>query len=142
MTKTELKKINTYEEFITFCKKNGLNPIVDIGGRGGKLGVYSSGLASLLKINDYDIPSKIGAYCNYLGGGLRGAITCSDGFQNHGVPKRKAEILDEFCEMCKRVYQNVEDEDGMNDEVDGDGEINWEAKGTNASRNAGIVSAY
>ena len=142
MNKTELKKINTYEEFESFCKDNGLNPIVDIGGRGGKLGVHGSTLASAIGVNEYNIPNKVGAFCNYLGGGLRGAVSCSNGFQNHGVPKRKAELLDAFCEMCKRVYENVENESGMNDEFDEDGEINWEAKGTNASRNAGIVSAY
>lgn len=142
MNKTELKKINTYEQFEALCKKYGLVSIVDIGGRGGKLGVHGSTLASAIGVREYSIPNKVGAYCNYLGGGLRGAICCTDGFENHGVPKRKAELLNAFSEMCKRVYQNIEDEDGMNDEVDGDGETNWEAKGTNASRIAGIVSAY
>jgi hypothetical protein len=142
MNKTELKKINTYEQFEALCKKYRLYPVVDIGGRGGKLGVDGANLAVEVGVKEYHIPSKVGAYCNYLGGGLRGAICCTDGFENHGVPKRKAELLNAFSEMCKRVYQNVEDEDGMNDEEDEDGETNWEALGTNASRDAGIVSAY
>lgn len=142
MRKSDIKKIKNYNQFEQFCKQHNLSIIMDISYRGGKLGVYGSDIARELNISENSIPSKVGAFCNYLGGGLRGAISCTSGFQNHGVPKRKAELLDEFCEMCKRVYENVEDEDGMNDEFDENGEINWETKGTNASRNAGIVSAY
>lgn len=142
MRKSDIKKIKNYNQFEQFCKQHNLSIIMDISYRGGKLGVYGSDIARELNISENSIPSKVGAFCNYLGGGLRGLICCSTGFASNGVPEKKAELLEEISKMCKRVYENVEDEDGMNDEFDENGEINWETKGTNASRNAGIVSAY
>lgn len=142
MRKSDIKKIKTYNQFEKFCREHNLSIVCDISYRGGTLGVYSGGLAEELNISESLLPRKVGAYCNYLGGGLRGSICCTNGFASHGVPKRKAELLDEFSEMCKRVYESVENEEHMNDEELPNGETNWEAKGTNASRLAGVVSGF
>ncbi len=111
----------------------------DIGGRGGSVHYSCSDVAEHFSVDADKLTPKIGAYTNYLGGGLRGSIT---GSQVRGLSKRKTALVEALINACVRAYQNAEDELGMNDEEDEDGDINWEAKGTNAARGAGIVSAY
>jgi NADH:ubiquinone oxidoreductase subunit D len=76
-------------------------------------------------------------YCNYLGGGLRGAI--APGGYNKDVPVRVAKKIDDFCVVCKERYQEIEkswaeDPEAYTDE--------WTEEGTQRCREAGIVSAY
>lgn len=137
ITITQLKKVNTRED----AEALGLGRlIIDISYRGGGVGFSGSAVASHFKIDTSDLPRNFGAACNYLGGGVRGAITGS-GF-NRNLPERKVKLLTALQDAMVRVYESIEDENSLNDEVDEDGEINWDAKATNLSRNAGIVSAY
>jgi hypothetical protein len=110
----------------------------DISYRGGGLGFYSSKVAEVIGLSESDLPSKFGAGCNYLGGGIRGSIFPS-GF-NTEIQGRKKQLLETIAEACVRVYKNLETESGMND--DDDDEQNWEAIATQAARNSGIISAY
>ena len=136
-TLTKLKKVNSIEELEAL--KIGLL-FYDIGCRGGNVGYSGATIAEHFNIGERLLPSKFGAYTNYLGGGIRGAITTSS-FDTR-ITGRKLSLLTALAEACKRAYQNAEDEAGMNDEQDDDGEINWDAKATNAARRAGTVSAY
>ena|SRR3972149_5795410 len=131
----EVKKIKTYDQLEKFCKDNGIAMEVGISYRGGNLGVYGSDLAEYLNICEGDLPRYYGAYCNYLGGGVRGSIVGS-GYNNE-VPKRIANWLEEFADACKRVYEYIENEDNLNDDYP-DGSTNWDARATKGSRNAGI----
>ena len=113
----------------------------EINHRGGGLGFLASDVVVALdgKISESDIPRKYGCGCNYLGGGVRGAVTVSG--YNKSVGASVAKILDALAEACKRAYINAEDEIGFNDDYE-DGETNWDAEATRASRVAGVVSAY
>jgi len=110
----------------------------DISYRGGGLGFYASNVAEAVGVSVGDLPSKFGAGCNYLGGGVRGSIFSSN--FNPSVTGRKRQLLEAIAEACVRVYENLENEESMND--DSDDEPNWDARATKASRKAGIVSAY
>ena len=132
----KLKAVNTVEDFAEL----GLDrPIYEIGGRGGNFGFSGQSVGNLLDIDPDYLPRNLGAYCNYLGGGLRGAIVVSN--YSKSITGEKKALLDEFLAACKRVYQNIEDESGMNSDYE-DGETNWEAAGTKATRAAGVVRAY
>jgi len=76
-----------------------------------------------------------------MGGGIRGSVFPS-GYNTIAVRGRKAKLLDALAAACVRVYEDIENEDCMNDEEYGDGDINWDAKATNAVRRSGITSAY
>lgn len=110
---------------------------VDIGNRGGGLGFDAGAVAEMIGVDIDDMPRKYGAYCNYLGGGIRGAVSGS-GFNTSNITGRKAGLMTELANACVRVYLNLE----ALEEQDEDGEINWDAKATNAARQAGIKSAY
>lgn len=137
VTMKQLKKASTIEDLedleigSVYC---------DISHRGGGIGFYGSDVAEHFDVDQTLLPPKFGAGCNYLGGGLRGSI-----FPSNFSPKIKGEkemLLRELANACVRAYKNAENETGMNDETDEDGETNWDALGTKASRNAGIESAY
>lgn len=134
LTVSELKKAHAIHDLEGF----GLRLQYEIGGRGGNVGFSGEKLAELLEIEENWLPRNYGAYCNYLGGGIRGSISGSG--YSPDIPTRKARILDELAAACKRAYINAEN--GMNDETDENGETNWDAVATNASRKAGVVSAY
>jgi hypothetical protein len=136
-TITLLKKVETLEQLEAL--KIG-NIDYDLSYRGGYLGFRSSAVAEHFKCDDYLLPNKFGAYCNYLGGGIRGSVVPS----NFGkLPKRKTELLKALGEACVRVYINLENENNMNNEYDEySGEPNWEAMGTNRARLKGIVSGF
>lgn len=134
----EISQINTYEDLESFAKQYELRANCDISYRGGGVGVYSEGLCNLLGLLSNQLPRSYGAGCNYLGGGVRGAIFTS-GYDDN-IPSNKAEFLDAFGEAMKRVYRSIEDEEGMNE--DSEEEPNWDARCTKASREAGIKSAY
>lgn len=131
----EIRKAKTIEDL----ENLGLGPVdCDISYRGGGLGFYGSNVARALKINDSFLPRKFGAGCNYLGGGVRGSIFPS-GF-NSCLTGRKRQLLEAIADACVRVYENLENESGMNDDSDDD--PNWDARATKGSREAGIISAY
>src|SRR3990170_5491134 len=70
-----LKKAQTIEDL----KSLEIGKIdYEISHRGGSLGFYGSDIAGYLEIDADLLPRKFGAYCNYLGGGLRGCICTSD----------------------------------------------------------------
>lgn len=113
---------------------------IDISHRGGGLGFHSSDIARHFEINESDLPRYFGAGCNYLGGGLRGSIFPSG--YSKAVIGKTAKKLDAIAAACVRVYENLESETGVNDETYEDGDINWDAIGTRASRAAGVESGY
>lgn len=133
----DLKAVNTIEDL-----ENLVIGAVDyeIGYRGGHCGFRGVDVAEHFEVSEYHLPIKFGAFCNYLGGGMRGSI-CGSGFSNK-IAKRKAKLLIELENACKRVYENIENYGGLNDDEDEGGEINWDTKATKGARNAGIKSAY
>lgn len=117
----------------------GLGPVdCNISCRGGGLGFYSSNIANALKIGESNLPRKFGAGCNYLGGGVRGSIFAST--FNSKITGRNRQLLEAIADACIRVYENLENESGMNDDSDDD--PNWDARATQGSRKAGVISAY
>ncbi|NQT22342.1 MAG: hypothetical protein HQ579_02770 [Candidatus Omnitrophica bacterium] len=112
--------------------------VYDIGCRGGSLGFYGSDVAEFAGCSESDLPGKYGCYCNYLGGGVRGAVVAS-GYSGK-VGAKAAKLLDAIAEACKTAYVNAEN--GLNDEVYEDGDINWDALATQSARKSGMVSAY
>ena len=118
VTKTQLKKCNTIEDL----KQLGIgNVYVDISHRGGGIGFYAENVAEHFNVHNGYLPRKFGAGCNYMGGGIRGSIFPSTFCQL--IKGRKAEMLTALAETCVRVYENTENENGMNDEEDSDGDI-------------------
>ena len=113
--------------------------VVDISTRGGGLGFHRTDIAKLINVSEMDLPRKYGAGCNYLGGGVRGAIFASG--YNKIITGRKAVMLDEIAKACIRVYEWIENTSTMNTE-EIDGETNWDAMATNSARRAGTISAY
>lgn len=137
LTLTNLKKIQTLAEL----KELELgNPIYDIGDRGGHLGFSGHKVAEKVGVNQMYLPKNYGVYCNYLGGGIRGALTPS-GFDVM-ITGRKKQLLEALAEACKRVYNDIELELGLFDDTDEDGETNWNNVATKKVRESGIVSGY
>ncbi len=139
-TLKQIKAVQTTEDLQAL---NLGRVIVDISHRGGGVGINGSQLAEALEISDHLLPRNYGAGCNYLGGGVRGKIFPS-GYSKE-ITGKTAKILDELGKAAVRVYQNIEDENEMNNEDSEDGDINWDAKATNAVRKAGgpgAISGY
>ena len=134
-----LKAINAIQTPEDFCSIGLPLDVINISERGGYLGFSISSLDTFLDISSVYLPGHVGAYCNYLGGGLRGTIQTSN--YSDKITGRKKQLLDAILQACKRVYINIESESGLTSETD-DGETNWENTGTNACRAAGINSAY
>jgi len=133
----DLKKVETYKDL----EGLGIGKVYcDISHRGGGVGFYSSNIAKWLDVSEGDLPKNFGAGCNYLGGGLRGGIFPSN-FSDR-ITGKKEKILQELARACVRVYENIENGSGLNDEEYSDGDTNWEALGTKRSRKSGIISAY
>jgi len=131
----DLRNVQTIEDLESL---NIGNVQYDINHRGGYVGFMGDTIADYFNINPNDLPPKFGAYVNYLGGGVRGAVAVS-GF-NPTLSKNKRKVLGELGAACKRVYINLEIELGlMSDDEDNP---NWDAEATQAARNAGIISAY
>lgn len=121
----------------------------DITHRGGTYGVRIDDALKIagttreeLEAAGAHLPVRLGAFCNYLGGGVRGAVTgiSVQDMLDHNVPEKVAKKLGALIEAAKVRY--IELENGMNDEEDANGEPNWDAMATNAARKAGTVSAY
>lgn len=121
----------------------------EIGYRGGHYTMTAELALELVGIiGDYFdeylelLPENFGVGCNYLGGGLRGALMATgnqDTFQDKGFSKVIATKLAKLAEACKNRYLDLEG--AMNDE-ENEGETNWEAVGTNAMRAKGVIRAY
>lgn len=126
----DLKKVKTYEDL----ENLGIGRIYcDISHRGGGIGFYSDDVRNYfdnfgLYIDSVDLPNKFGAYCNYLGGGIRGSI-CVSGFNDklwQKGTKRIARLLEELQEACRRVYENIDNEEIENDVMTGIVRVNQE----------------
>jgi hypothetical protein len=104
----------------------------DIGGRGGHVAFTSRDVSEAFGIRYEQLTSKVGAYTNYLGGGIRSSVMQSE---FHRIKdKRKQRLVEELTLACKRAYLNAEDEMHLNDEEYEDGDINWDAKATNINK--------
>jgi hypothetical protein len=136
-TLKELRAVNTAEDLESL---NIGRLEYEISYRGGNLGFSGNSIANEFEVETWQLPGHFGAYCNYLGGGLRGSI-CTSNFSDT-INGKKADLLNELAEACKRAYENIEAESGLIDTEDEDGETNWENLGTQNCRNAGIISAY
>lgn len=137
VTRKQLQEVNTLEEL----EDLGIGYVsYDIGHRGGGVGFYSSDVSEHFGVPDYYLPRKFGAGCNYLGGGIRGSVFTSN--FDEEIQGEERELLEELAQACVRVYIDLENESGLNDEVDEDGETNWDAMATNAVRQSGQRSAY
>lgn len=133
---------NKYYKILLDLEDSG-DVIYDISHRGGNYGVSASKLGDIIpKLGGWadNLPKNVGAYCNYLGGGLRGSICMSD-FDSR-IPKTLANEIVKFTKACKQRYLDIENGTGLNDETYPDGDTNWDAIGSNRSRDAGIKSAY
>ena len=137
---TPIKQIREVETLADLQALNIGQVIYDIGHRGGNLGFSGAAVAEHFDLDSGLLPRNFGAYCNYLGGGIRGSVSAST-FSNQ-ITGRKAKLLIALGEACVRAYKSVEDENGQNDEEYPDGDTNWDAVATKAARNAGIQSAY
>src|SRR3972149_12025311 len=108
-TLKEIKKIKSYKNLENL---NIGKIICDVGYNGGNLGFQREDISKYFEIDIDDLPEKFGAYCNYLGGGLRGSI-CASTFSDR-IKGRKVELLIEFGKACIRVYKTIENETGLN----------------------------
>ena len=136
-TLKELRAVQTIDDL----EELGIGRVYcDISHRGGGVGFYQSDVAEHFNVDSTLLPRHFGAGCNYLGGGLRGAIFASN-FSDR-IKGTKASLLKELAQACVRAYQNAENGTGLNDDEYPDGDTNWEALGTKMNRQAGIRSAY
>lgn len=110
----------------------------EVNYRGGALGFRGSEVAGAIGVCEHLLPRNFGAWVNYLGGGIRGAI-CTSNYSPEITGRKKA-LLDALIDACKRAYKSAEDEMNLNAEEDEDGETNWDAVATNATRRAGVKS--
>ena len=133
----EIREVQTLEQLLGLAGSNDLNVLYDIGYRGGYVAFYGYEIAALLKISPDELTNKVGAYCNYLGGGIRGSVCVSP--TDRVKSARNKALIDELAEACRRAYLNAED-DGQDDGDDED--AYWNRLGTEAARRAGIESAY
>jgi hypothetical protein len=135
ITLKQIKKCNTVEDLNAL----GLGTVsYDLSERGGYVGFRSSVVAEAFDIPEHELTPKIGAYSNYLGGGVRGSIKTSES-SKVSVPVKRARV-DALAQACMRSYMSLEDEVGMNDDFEDD--INWNARATQAARHHGVTSAY
>ena len=135
----KLNKIQTLEDLEALQDEIG-SLDYDIGYRGGHLGFSGSDVAEYIGVEDYQLSGGYGCGCNYLGGGVRGAIFAS-GYSKE-ITAGKAKWLDALAEACIRVYNWIEQGEGLQTEEYPDGDTNWDNIATNKSRRAGVVSAY
>lgn len=115
----------------------------NISRRGGGIGIYRKDLAELIsKHFDIDVewlavrlPKYFGAGCNYLGGGVRGAIYPSDFDKSiYEEYPEIAEVLEEIADLAIEEYERIEEEILEEDE--------WSELATKEARKRGIISAY
>ena len=137
VTLDKLKSVNTLEELETL----GIGKVfIDISHRGGGIGFYSNDVSEHFGVPEFYLPRKFGAGCNYLGGGIRGSIFPSN-FDDQ-IQGEERELLEELGNACVRVYEDIENENGLNDDEYEDGDTNWDAIATKKVRENGTTSAY
>lgn len=134
MNKKQIDTIQTPEDFTNILGFSLCT--IEVSYRGGGVGFSSHDAEKYLNIPSNFLPRHNGVYCNYLGGGLRGAIS----FSNYSpkITGRKKQLFDAILKACQRIYLYLESP--LNEEIDG--ETNCDAIGTAAARRAGIKSAY
>lgn len=132
-----LNDANSIEELESILEADA---IVDISYRGGGLGFHARDVARLAEVDSDFLPGKFGAFCNYLGGGLRGRIVGSD--WDSEIEGKSRDILEALSKACVRAYETAEHEAGLLEDEDEDGETNWENIGTKKARAAGVISGY
>ncbi len=135
-----IRKFNKVQTYDDLKNLNIGNVFCDISHRGGNVGFASLDVAKYINVANHLLSRKVGAYCNYLGGGMRGSIVGSS--YSGEIKSNKREVLDALIDACKRVYKSIEDECHLNDEEYEDGDTNWDAIATKESRKSGVVSAY
>lgn len=89
----------------------------DISYRGGSLKVSVSNI-----FPDQEEGHYIGAYQNYLGGGMAGAIQSGASFNYLTLSKKDQKIYQELANACKEYFYNVNNgggDDYMQEEVTG-----------------------
>ena len=119
ITLKDLKKVKTYDDL----ENLGIGRVYcNISYRGGGIGFYAEDVARAFDVCESDLPSKFGAGCNYLGGGLRGSIFASD-FSKE-ITGRKARLLEELGKACIRVYDNIDNEEIEDDVMSGIARVN------------------
>lgn len=137
ITIKQLKKVKTIEDLqdlnIGFVE-------YEVGHRGGFVAISGKNVSEAFGIPEWQLTGRVGAYVNYLGGGLRGDVVTSEYSRVEG--DRKIQLIEELLEACRRVYINTENGLGMNEEHYEDGDANWEAIGTARVRAAGITRGY
>ena len=74
----------------------------DVSYRGGSLKVDVSEL-----FETGDEPAIMGAYQNYLGGGMAGAIQTGRQFDISGFNKKQAKLYETMSEACKRYFYDL-----------------------------------
>lgn len=132
----QLKAVNTLDDLRVVAHEHDMTLLYDIGGRCQHIAFYASDVALEMGIDAGQLPNKVGAYSNYLGGGIRGAICVTE---THRVSDNiKRGLVDELSEACRRALINAERD--LYDDDDDD--AYWNRLGTEAARRAGIVSAY
>ena len=89
----------------------------DISYRGGSMKIDVSDL-----FNTGEEPAIMGAYQNYLGGGIAGSVQTGRMFDISGFSKKDLNIYEELAEACKRWFydqNNGGGDDYMQEEVTG-----------------------
>lgn len=121
----------------------------DISYRGGYYKIPKTLAEELVGAEKYDLdcylPSYVGAGCNYLGGGIRGSIFSTGDasvFIDNNVPYKYAIRLEKLCKAAMIRYEEIENEMGLNEIYNEEGERNFEAEGTMKARINGYISAY
>lgn len=136
ITLRALNSANTIEDLTNLGMGR---PRYDISHRGGYIAFTFSDVCDAFDIEEWQLPNKVGVYCNYLGGGIVGSLLISEYSK---VPAgRKARKVEALLEACRRAYMNAERDLYSFDDDDEDS-YKWERQATEAARKAGITSAY
>lgn len=136
-----LKNVDTLNQLQNVADDYGLGQVLyDISYRGGHLGLSGKVIAELIGADRFYLPKNYGVFVNYLGGGVRGSI-CDSGY-NEGLSRDRKNFLDVLASACRRVYQSIESQMGLLDELDENGETNWDNLATKQARKSGIKNSY
>lgn len=106
-----MKKI----DYMEFIESNLID--CDISYRGGSLKIDVSDL-----FDTGEEPATMGAYQNYLGGGMAGSIQAGRMFDISGFSEEDLAIYEELAEACKKYFYNVNNgggDDYMQENVTG-----------------------
>jgi len=106
-----MKKFDAYE----FVENNIID--CDISYRGGTLKIDVSDL-----FDTGNEPAIMGAYQNYLGGGIAGSIQTGRQFDISNFNKKNMAIYEKLAEACKKYFYNVNNgggDDYMQENVTG-----------------------